>query len=305
MIFLSKKNNNNPPNALTRAVACVQIRSATLAKNGDLYSSYHYAAQSVVDLLRAYSIQEDYISANELAKCNYCESKLEHGVTLQVEHYRPKAKVDATDNNNVAHPGYYWLGLEWSNLLLSCPKCNGKGAKGNRFPIRGPRAVPVHPVDGQGVLSRLDCFADRQPLLAEDALLLNPEIDHPENFLTFNANGYISSHGQDTLRGDTSIEIYRLNRDTLVAARIDVLNKFMKRINIDIAARMIGTIGDETLLYNFKAIVREMLERKSPKEEFTLWANHFNDKVEACVISFLPVPYEIMFRQAYAEVLAE
>jgi len=306
MIFLPKKDFDSPPIALTKATACWTLRSATLTPDGNLCTSYYYADKSVVDLLRAYSVHEDFLAANEAGKCNYCESRLEHGVTFQVEHFRPKAKVAEIDNGGLPHSGYYWLGLEWSNLLLSCPKCNGKGAKGSRFPIRGVRATAFHPVDATGVLNRAACYLNTNPLLAEDPLLLNPEIDHPEQFLTFNTNGYIVSHGADQLRGDTSIEIYRLNRDLLVAERIDVLNQFLNRINIDIAAHMIGTIGDDTLIYNFKVVVREMIARQSPKKEFALWARYFNEEIESCVIAYLPrVPYNDMFRDAHHEVLAE
>ena len=71
-------------------------------------------------------------------KCGYCESKVKHCATLQVEHYRPKNKVDDQDSPT---DGYYWLASEWSNLLLSCPRCNQQGAKGNKFPLYRPDLI--------------------------------------------------------------------------------------------------------------------------------------------------------------------
>lgn len=49
-------------------------------------------------------------------KCAYCESRIEK---CEVEHYRPKGRVDGS-----AHPGYYWLAYEWENLYPSCESCN-------------------------------------------------------------------------------------------------------------------------------------------------------------------------------------
>jgi hypothetical protein len=44
-------------------------------------------------------------------KYAYCETNTLAGATLQVEHYRPKAKlIEDTD-----HLGYYWLAYEWTN----------------------------------------------------------------------------------------------------------------------------------------------------------------------------------------------
>ncbi len=45
-------------------------------------------------------------------KCSFCESDVTAGSALQVEHYRPKAKIEESE----LHQGYYWLGYEWSNL---------------------------------------------------------------------------------------------------------------------------------------------------------------------------------------------
>jgi len=180
MIHLPLKDKLAPPGRLLVDGALRQIRRAIITLDGDVYNQSYYPHDLVTDLLRAFSIHKTHLNPGDQGKCNYCESKGEKMVTLQVEHFRPKAKVDALDNGGIELPGYYWLGLEWTNLLLSCPKCNGKSAKGNRFPIRGNRATPIQPISSIGrILSidRTECYADEDPLLAEQAILLNPEID--------------------------------------------------------------------------------------------------------------------------------
>lgn len=75
-------------------------------------------------------------------------------------------------------------------------------------------------------------FTDR---LKNYRLLLNPEIDHPEEFLTFDVLGNISGHGDDYERGNTSTVIYRLNRDELLICRQKVWNEFKNEINVGVA----------------------------------------------------------------------
>jgi uncharacterized protein (TIGR02646 family) len=67
-------------------------------------------------------------------KCAYCESKITHVDYGHIEHYRPKSKF----------PG---LTFEWSNLLLACGVCNGKGHKGDRFPEKDHNGPIVNPCD--------------------------------------------------------------------------------------------------------------------------------------------------------------
>ena len=51
-------------------------------------------------------------------KCAYCEER----TLIYIEHYRPKGSVQGS-----RHGGYYWLCLEWSNLLPACHECNKIG----------------------------------------------------------------------------------------------------------------------------------------------------------------------------------
>ena len=128
-------------------------------------------------------------------KCAYCDSYVLDVSPGDVEHFRPKAKLDG----DPSHPGYYWLAYEPSNLLPSCENCNRFGGKKSSFPVvEGTRAY--RPADLENEL----------------ALLINPYLDDPADHLEFLDNGVVKAK---TERGFKSIEIYHLNRLPLVEAR--------------------------------------------------------------------------------------
>lgn len=64
-------------------------------------------------------------------KCCYCERYRDFKREADVEHFRPKAKVE----EDTSHPGYWWLAYEWQNLFFSCKTCNQE-FKGNNFPLQ-------------------------------------------------------------------------------------------------------------------------------------------------------------------------
>ncbi len=147
-------------------------------------------------------------------KCAYCETYYGASQPVDVEHYRPKGAVD--DDCKRRKPGYYWLASDWDNLLPSCIDCNRKRGhkagdetdrvqlgKANQFPIAGVRAT--EPVADLGKL-------DRQ----ERPLLLHPCRDDPGKDLSFTNDGIIRGL---TKKGETSIEVFGLNRAGLVRAR--------------------------------------------------------------------------------------
>jgi uncharacterized protein (TIGR02646 family) len=138
-------------------------------------------------------------------KCAYCEGLVNEGSYLQVEHYRPKKKV----TEDVQHSGYYWLAYEWSNLLWSCQKCNGK--KLNKFPIAGVRVRHPHSDSLQWQIDSTN----------EKPLLLNPELDDPTQHFDFEPDGTLVAK---TSEGVKTIEVCDLNRESLKIARKKILD---------------------------------------------------------------------------------
>jgi hypothetical protein len=77
-------------------------------------------------------------------KCAFCESTMK-GALPDVEHFRFKKH-------------YYWLGYEWTNLLLSCQICN-RYFKGTHFPLLIERNRVQSPNfnNGTGALDKAAC----------------------------------------------------------------------------------------------------------------------------------------------------
>lgn len=133
-------------------------------------------------------------------KCAYCESRVLHVASGDVEHYRPKKKVE----EDPSHPGYYWLAYDFNNLLPCCEKCNRARAKMNHFPVKEFRAY--RPED----------------LEREEPLLLNPYKHCPKKHLYFppgKDDTYFGTVNGTTDVGKTSVKIYNLNRAKLVEER--------------------------------------------------------------------------------------
>jgi 5-methylcytosine-specific restriction endonuclease McrA len=310
MIFLHRKDRDHPPLRLGVSGALEQIQRAITHADGNRYNHSYYPHEAITDLLRAYSIDKLILAPGDKPKCNYCESRIEHAATLQVEHYRPKALVSAGINDNLELPGYYWLGLEWTNLLLACPKCNGKDAKANKFPIRGTRAGFVNPIitlpGGGLLLDRTNIRVDSDTLADEHPILLNPEVDHPEDFLTFDIEGNMDGYGQNKERGDVSWQTYRLNRSELIVERLDILDGFRKKILDDISAFEMNVINENALNYYFKQTSIDIIARKSAEEEYTLWGRFVNDHINEFIQKYVPQSYHERFAIAYhAAVVAQ
>ena len=139
------------------------------------------------------SVKETLIETHH-GKCCYCEMKLRDG---DIEHFRPKGQV-AEDN---AHPGYYWLAYEWSNLLFACKTCNQR-FKRTFFPLRDPsKRARSH----------------RDNLMKEEPLLIHPAEEDPERFIGFQKHEAVVLHP----RGKVTIEVLGLNQRELLEARLD------------------------------------------------------------------------------------
>lgn len=141
-------------------------------------------------------------------KCAYCESPRESpSESLIVEHFRPKSDAQNLDGR-VDPDDYWWLAYEWENLYLCCRLCSLN--KGIRFPVvSGTERAPT------------GCRGN-DLAREEDALLIDPCFDRPEDYLHFNEDGTVEPVQGDTLaneRGNVTIEILGLNRTELLKKR--------------------------------------------------------------------------------------
>ncbi|RWP42958.1 MAG: endonuclease [Mesorhizobium sp.] len=126
-------------------------------------------------------------------KCAYCESAFGSTQPVDVEHYRPKGEVEGVPG----HRGYWWLAMDWKNLLPSCIDCNRRrnqklpkaDSKGRVLLELGDfdRSISLNsgkesafPVTGTfRAMERTDDYE------TEGRLLLDPTRDNPDDHLVF------------------------------------------------------------------------------------------------------------------------
>lgn len=213
-------------------------------------------------------------------KCGYCETDTTAGAPMQVEHYRPKAKVSEV----ASHEGYYWVAYEWSNLLLSCAKCNNK--KRNRFPVQGVRmTTPVLDTSG---LPNDDCrLANSANFQREKALLLHPEIDQVEDFFIFKPDGTIEALNSNP-RALKTIEICELNRTDLVIKRFTILDDFFRDIKDILEDLLIGKIDVGQCRYALYLIFRKIVLLQKPENQYSRFGFFMFSKFEQFFANRLP-----------------
>lgn len=171
-------------------------------------------------------------------KCGYCETFFSASSPVDVEHYRPKNKV----SEDASHPGYWWLAMDWKNLLPSCIDCNRKRRQhivnqssslitlleNSRKPATSGGKKDSFPLATGGV--RMQPESRNQ--FEERALLLNPCEHQPELFLQFVSVGapslslVVPVGDSESPHGATSIHVYGLNRLGLVQDR----TRFLRRL---------------------------------------------------------------------------
>lgn len=195
------------------------------------------------------------------SKCAYCER---NSGCNEVEHYRPQSK-------------YPWLFYEWSNLLLACNHCNKN--KNNQFPTK-------HKLDKE-IEGAFDFLSDE--LLNEGALIIHPEYENPELYLTFHSKdtdnlGKINEKDSspDMDKSTATIEVCKLNQHFLIIDRKKHINDFYNDIkkNIKIFVKYDSElkVGNDFLKYLFKIIFDEIKEFK--ENSYTLLGKEILEKFD-------------------------
>ena len=245
------KDFTNIPLSLSTQLCDSKIAISLNEKKNHKFSGNIYANESVKIVL-----SEIYNN-----KCAFCENDTTAGASLQVEHYRPKAKV----TEDSTHPGYYWLGYQWTNLLFACSKCNR--SKANFFPVLedGIRVVNP-PVFGNGKLNRDNCKSDNIDYLNEKPLIINPELIDPRSHILFLSNGKIS---HKTEEGKVTIDKCKLYRTPLVIARKKIISGVLFELKKVIKAHRFEGATEETVEYIVKNEVSKLLKSINDNEAFS------------------------------------
>lgn len=161
-------------------------------------------------------------------RCAFCEVAEDVNAFGDAEHYRPKRPVEAVNVQGKMkplaigaedHPGYGWLAYDWQNLVVACSKCNT--FKANQFPVA--KAHCAGPSPGCETTTDLNAF--------EDPLLLHRYFDDPEEHLRFGERGVVSARNK-SLRGQVTIDVCRLDREPLRAAREREQTNAWREVNV-------------------------------------------------------------------------
>ena len=199
-------------------------------------------------------------------KCGYCEAEVQVVSYGDVEHYRPKKKVE----EDKLHPGYYWLAYDITNYVPCCRKCNDARAKANHFPLADgcPRAKSLKEID------------------QEKPLLLNPfHVEDPSQHLRFLGPEADERFGEIegvTPEGETSCRLYNLNRLYLVEDRCQRFKTLEERLRLaecqiaewkskadETSATFLRSLLEERHPYSLmvRTVVARWLTRKIKKEQ--------------------------------------
>ncbi|MDB9476244.1 HNH endonuclease [Dolichospermum circinale] len=139
-----KRNGNKWLHKLQQALANLET-----LKNQPIINQKELAqAENEVEKTRNKYKNKDIKEALETifhGKCAYCESKVTTTGYGDIEHFCPKSKSRCID-----------LTFEWTNLLLSCEKCNDAGHKGTKFPLDALEDE-YEPVEGMLLARSVEC----------------------------------------------------------------------------------------------------------------------------------------------------
>ena len=191
------KGTECPAVLITRGKMLRQEMEANYDENPDFYirSSPEvlkdvYGSKSVKEKLRQYQHN----------KCCYSEAKFVNDFP-QVEHFRPKGRVNKGETKELLYPGYYWLAYEWDNLYLSKQAIN-VSHKRTFFPLvdEMKRARNHH-----------------QDIVNETPLLIDPGKEDPREHIRFHNDEPIPYQGSE--RGEVTIRILGLRDSELADAR--------------------------------------------------------------------------------------
>lgn len=228
-------------------------------------------------------------------KCAYCESFYAKTQPVDVEHYRPKGKVDGEDD----HRGYWWLAMDWKNLVPSCIDCNRKRKQRSPKPDQQGSMVALNedgdfargktfktgkqsafPLTSGSARAKWDVNGKAVDLGVEKRLLLDPTRDAPDDHLVFHVargepekmvsivypkplaagdelvlpvlggpEAVAENAGENNVSaiGAVSIQVYGLNRLSLVQARTKTLRDLEFLLEMSISLKGLTSEIDERI----------------------------------------------------------
>ena len=201
----------NPPNYLNSSAVVLAIE-----KMQDFFTSknrgqkrYDWPFNKEID-----SELKKHLHVVFHGKCGYCETKIGSPDFGNIDRYRPNNGV--RDKKEYYQDLYWWLTLEWDNLIYCCKQCNQY--KGNYFPINGKRIS-----------------SPKDDINKENRLLIHPYYDDPYDHFIIDDDNNSYAFTAISDEGLQTIELLRLNRTDLLdgrkKAKIQILNAIISTLN--------------------------------------------------------------------------
>ncbi|WP_218668149.1 hypothetical protein [Vreelandella utahensis] len=216
-------------------------------------------------------------------KCWYTEAP-QQGTDVDVDHFRPKKRVQETLSKESPHGGYWWLAFCLQNYRLSCIVANRrrtdvetgrKGGKADHFPLCEEAKRAEEP---------------NSDLEEEQPVLLDPLKATDVQLLDFKPDGEamprfsVDRHSRKFMRADKSIEFYNINHSDFVRCRIELRDSIDKEVKS--AVRYFNKLemgdADNDLAYE-EAIcrLRKMCSKEAPFSSFCIaYLDSFRHKPE-------------------------
>lgn len=237
-------------------------------------------------------------------KCAYCETDTAAGNDADIEHYRPKGGVSDAATSGVDHPGYWWLAMEWSNLVLSCAHCNQERRqlglspdmsveeikraieRNDRRTTGKKNAFPT--ANGKWVTSHTKKVAREKPLL------LDPTATDPEPLFE-----WVVADGFSTIRprsgdprADKTWRVLGLNRRRLTEARFKRAGELMllKRHVHEALKDLQDAETDEGARIAKRAVLRELEKLRdycAPDKPYAALARSYRKEIDDMVAATL------------------
>jgi len=214
-------------------------------------------------------------------KCAYCEGLANNAKSgTEMDHYRPKNGIKGLSN----HRGYYWLGYEWTNLIPTCKKCNGK--KSNQFPLQDEKQRISDDLEKEGFIKSEKFIWDNfhiSKLERENSLLLNPEIDKVEEHFYFLPSGEIKPL---TEKGVATIDICDLNRGSLIYERKKIADDIFRDV-LDIFSNKIYSPSSHNDMLKKLWKDKVVYKKENEYSRFRFFINNFFEIFVIKKIEFL------------------
>lgn len=213
---------------------------------------------------------KDQLKAESFGKCAYCEAPTSLVAYGDVEHFRPKSI-------------YWWLAYCYDNYLFSCQICNQQYKK-DSFPLRDGAERLAEPVLAPGATETAretfvqgmspDPFVESQGMAwadfagvcrNEQALLLNPYVDHPEQHFAWEADSVLKSVylrpriGASQDIHDAAERYFGLNRTELLLERWKVYAELETFRAVLASGLLQGDIKQQV-----EAQIRQMMQADAP-----------------------------------------